>query len=247
MSDISGSYYSEIMRLAPLGYWPLSDIVGSATAADVSGNGRNGTVSGSVTFGEPSLLKGDIRPSALFGGNSTDYVALPTTGLPSNGAPITMMIWLQSPFVPPYAGNYPTPLNFGTRSATQETNFYFNGDNQQLAVGNFGLIDVFSSLPVIANHVYFLVATNNGTTTHFYCYDATANISDVQIAAVALRLAYGYATIGTNITAALPFNGYAACAAFLGSVLTADQIARLYHVGSNAGILRHGRSFGRMV
>ena len=62
------------LSLAPVAYWKLDDPVGSTTAADSSGNGYTLTVSGTVTFGEPSVVPSDSETSAK-GDGSTGYLS----------------------------------------------------------------------------------------------------------------------------------------------------------------------------
>lgn len=56
-----GSLATEIAALSPVGYWKLNETSGT-TATDSSGNGRNGTYSGSYTL------------AAVTGGDGDDYV-----------------------------------------------------------------------------------------------------------------------------------------------------------------------------
>jgi Concanavalin A-like lectin/glucanases superfamily len=57
-STPQSSVYTVAVSLTPEGYWQLADAAGSTTAADSSGNGSNGTVSGGVTFGAAGPLQG---------------------------------------------------------------------------------------------------------------------------------------------------------------------------------------------
>jgi hypothetical protein len=60
-----------VKTIAPanlIAYWPLSDLVGSTTAADESGNGRTGACT-AVTFGQQGI--GDGRRAASFDGSTS--------------------------------------------------------------------------------------------------------------------------------------------------------------------------------
>ena len=73
-------YADEVMADGPNGYWRLGESLGSITAADATGHGHNGTVTGGVTFGLPGLPGphgGDM--AALFDG-STGRIMVPNTG-----------------------------------------------------------------------------------------------------------------------------------------------------------------------
>lgn len=64
--------YSQTVRNdAPLGYWRLAEATG-ATANDASGNGRNGTYSGTVTRAATGLLTSDTNRAVMFAGGNVD-------------------------------------------------------------------------------------------------------------------------------------------------------------------------------
>lgn len=72
----ASSYYDLVMSHSPLGYWRLGETSGT-TAADISGNGRNGTYTGTYTLNRPSLIPSDTANGALGCGASTGYVNVP--------------------------------------------------------------------------------------------------------------------------------------------------------------------------
>lgn len=71
------SYSSEVLADSPLLYWKLDETSGT-TAADSSGNGRNGTHTAGPTVGQPSLLASGAGFSAAYGGdiNGSGYTTL---------------------------------------------------------------------------------------------------------------------------------------------------------------------------
>lgn len=68
-----------IMSLKPLAYWPLNDPAGSLVAKDITGNGFNGTVTGSVTFGSAGLTSFGETSALLTGGYITAPIAVNMT------------------------------------------------------------------------------------------------------------------------------------------------------------------------
>src|SRR5262245_45056441 len=60
------NFAAEVLADGPIGFWRLGEAPGSVTAADSSGNGNNGSCSGTITFGEPGFHGGDT--AALFAG-----------------------------------------------------------------------------------------------------------------------------------------------------------------------------------
>jgi hypothetical protein len=77
-STPQSSVYTVALSLTPAGYWQLDDSAGSTTASDSSGNGNNGTVTGSVSFGQSGPLQGGS--TASFSGTASI-----TTGLDLSG------------------------------------------------------------------------------------------------------------------------------------------------------------------
>jgi hypothetical protein len=61
------SYSSVVLGDNPGGYWPLNETSGR-TATDQSGNGNNGTYSGTYTLGQTGLLAASTDTCVNFGG-----------------------------------------------------------------------------------------------------------------------------------------------------------------------------------
>lgn len=237
MNAISESYYSEIMRLNPLRYYRLGELSGT-TAYDSSAQAQNGTINGGVTLGQPGLIK-DANGAMLFNG-STGYISGPGTSLPTGANTWSMAIWFQ---IASQLNSYQIPIGFGTSSTASASNvaLYFNADGT-FHVGFYGAGDVAGTVPSL-NVPHCACATYDGATLRLYQQGmqtgASAAAGALGSGNVVLAIAptFGYGLFAGVLDEAI-INGYA---------LSSDQIARLYHVGSNAGILRHSRSFGRMV
>jgi hypothetical protein len=89
------TFDATVSALTPLGWWKLNDAVNATTAADSSGNSNTGTVHGTVTFGQSSLIP--TNPSgtgALFDG-STGYISLPNASVPATGGAMSIMATFQ--------------------------------------------------------------------------------------------------------------------------------------------------------
>lgn len=94
-APVSSGYFDLVMSLAPLGYWRLGETSGT-TAADSSGNGRNGTYTGTYTLNRPSLIPSDLVNAAL-GCNGTGYVNVPPgTTIPVAGKTLLVSIKMNS-------------------------------------------------------------------------------------------------------------------------------------------------------
>jgi Uncharacterized conserved protein (DUF2163)/Phage conserved hypothetical protein BR0599 len=86
------TYSSLVLQAKPLCYLRMNETTGT-TAHDSSGNGNNGTISGPVTLGQPSLIVGDASSkSFLFNPSGGDgQVALNSMSAPNGGrAPLSI-------------------------------------------------------------------------------------------------------------------------------------------------------------
>jgi hypothetical protein len=81
-------------RSALIAYWPVLEASGT-TAKDLSGNGRNGTITG-VDLAQPGI--GDGRTAGYFDGTN-DYINIHSAGLNTafNGQEGTVGLWLKVP------------------------------------------------------------------------------------------------------------------------------------------------------
>jgi hypothetical protein len=94
--DTSTSPYEAfVLSLKPAGYWRLGEAKGP-TAADSSGNKRDGEYHGAFKFHQPGALKDDKNTSVLLEGKS--YVEIPSNKAFSiSDKGLTVEVWLQIP------------------------------------------------------------------------------------------------------------------------------------------------------
>lgn len=88
-SAVALTYFDAVMQYAPVGYWRLGELTGT-TAADSSGNGRDGTYTGTYTLNQPSLIPSDTANGAL-GCNGTGLVDMTT---PAGTFQLTGWTWI---------------------------------------------------------------------------------------------------------------------------------------------------------
>jgi uncharacterized repeat protein (TIGR01451 family) len=74
---------TQILADHPAGFWRLGDPVGSATAADASGNGLTGAVDAGVSLGQPGAVGGDTAASFIGSGAAVAVGASPLLELTS--------------------------------------------------------------------------------------------------------------------------------------------------------------------
>ncbi len=237
------SFLLTLLSYNPVAYWPLSDPVGTTTAQDISGSGDNGTVSGSVTFGEP----GDIaafpnETSALFDG-STGHIT--SVDSPSITTEFTFAI-----LALPQGGGASGNQDLIAQRSGFNANMISVGNNSD---GTFSYgISVYNganSYSFEATHRpfdgkwHFLVFTYAPTVGGTLYLDGTAIITTAwtgnpSLGAVAFTL--GGDSIGY-------YKGNLAMAAYTLSVLTQSQITALYNALSATGSLVEKWTRGGLV
>jgi len=205
----------------PTGWWKLADTVGSATAADSSGNGYTGTVNGGVTFGETGPIVGTPADTAALFDGSSGYIET-TTSVPMDlvTGPLTFIAWVKLHSYPAaeglIVGNY---ANVGVSV----------NSSGQLQAWLDGIATPTSTVMSTGSwHFISLVYTGAGSTTRTLYLDGVAIDSETDSTAID-------ATADLSIGAQEGFSGYStyfpgdiAEVALFPSALTATQIAELY-------------------
>lgn len=229
----TGAYYSLVMRYNPAAYWPMNDPAGTTAALDATGSSLDvWKQAGTITFGQPSLQSGSpSSTSAQFDGTAS-YLLRSTTPLTSTTGNNTMAAWIK-PTTVPQAG---CVVQIGGSSG----GYGFEIDNS--AGGSGALITQFSrgvgfinsGFSVTAGTTYFVVVTDDGTSVRFYINGSLFSTLGRQgVNAINQQVSIGAFTNGAFSRF---FAGNIAHVSLHGSVLTADQIKRLYQAGISAGI-----------
>jgi hypothetical protein len=164
---VGSSYSAAVLADSPVGYWRLGEGSG-ITAADASGNGRNGTYTNGVTLGSAGALAGDTDTAATFDG-SDDYVALPLDAAFNITGDLTIEAWI-------------LPASISASAATGHIfGGYQNGGSfpgYALAIGNTVPFQALSfwdgtawraaTTLLTANTWYHVAVSVSGTTATFY-------------------------------------------------------------------------------
>jgi hypothetical protein len=99
---VDGTYLSQVLQDGPAGFWRLDETGAASPAADASGNGRSGTYSGGVTFGQPGATAGGTAVG--YDGSSGATTIPDASPLRLNGA-FTIEFWAKmSSFVNTWPG-----------------------------------------------------------------------------------------------------------------------------------------------
>lgn len=227
----------QIMNLSPVGYWPLSvaDVSGT-TVFDRSGNGRNGTTTGSPTMNRVFL---DGRSYMDFDG-SDDLVSIADAAALSPEAGASGLL---------------TVMCFGMRDITHGNIAFMMTKG---ASGQYEYDLGISATNIVFGQCYTLAGTGSGTTDtviavgvsqwhHFACtYDKAANSQKmywngalVASSAIAITAADGGGPLQFGRRAdggGVFFNGAIAHGALFSTALTLAQINSIAQAGLRSGV-----------
>ena len=94
-SPYGSSFETQVAALSPKAWYKLGEIPGSTTAADSSGNGYTGTVTGAVNFGQPGPFPYLTTVSGFNTNASSGYITSNTTV--TGTANVSMGAWFNMP------------------------------------------------------------------------------------------------------------------------------------------------------
>lgn len=221
------AYAATVLADAPLDYYRLDEASGTSVQ-DLGSLAQNGTTHAAPTQGVAGLLTGDPDTCYTFASASSQYVALPTSGLPTGAAafsieawikfaanPVTVatIVWLGASFPNKVAWVYldtSGKLNFSTDSATVLTT------TAALTTG-------------VAHHV---VATYDGANMRLYV-DGALSVGPTA-ETFAITYSGGGANIGATATPNQFWNGQIDEVALYGAALSAARVTAHYTNGTTA-------------
>jgi glucose/arabinose dehydrogenase/PKD repeat protein len=214
-----GNYVDAVLPDAPIGYWRLGETSGT-TAADSSGNGRNGTFQTGYTLGATSLTIG-TNPAVTFSGGS---VLLPANVNPWSGD-FTIEAWAKPANSSSYAAVFQREVYNanGFRFGQQANRWAFwtseSGGNILLA-NNPGTL--------AAGQTDHIVVTRSGSTFRLYVNGIEVGNSGGTYVAPTGGGAIG--AVGGG-----PFSGVIDEVAVYGTALSASRILAHYNAGTPSG------------
>jgi hypothetical protein len=154
------SYAQRILADNPTGYWRLGEASG-LTAADSSGHGYAGTITGGVTLAQPGAIASDT--AALFNG-TTGYISVPHAAPLAPTADFSVEAWVR------FSGS--TPLDIINHYGAGNFKGFFFAASESLADGRLELWTGngwFRGTRVINDgQWHHVAATITGTTARIY-------------------------------------------------------------------------------
>jgi len=220
------SYSSEVLADSPVGYWRLEETTG-ATAADSSGNARDGTYTGSPTLGVPGALAISTNKATTFNG-TTQYVAISDAAAFS--IPTTNLFSVEAWFRTTATGAVRNIVSKVT-AANFEWSMFINGAPAinflvYNAAGG-GSNSLQGPASVVANTWYHVVATVNASTNAMILYINGVQV-DTNTNTQILANGTSPVNIGRRPDGTSLFNGSVDEVAIYPTVLSAARVAAHY-------------------
>lgn len=214
-AQATGGYSGAVLADSPALYYRLDEGSGP-TAADSSGNGRNGTYGSGLTFGISGALLTDTD-SAVAGSRSGTVVTVGASGLPSGGAARTFEAWFQTA-----EGRFQDLVDYGDFDLALA-----NGN--QIFLRNSSDHSLNTPYSVIDNRWHYLAASYDGAGT------LTIYLDGQQLGTIGFSLntsTSGSFLVGNGVSA--PFNGGLDEVAMYPSALTAARLGQHWAAGVGA-------------
>lgn len=218
------AYFLQILRDTPVAYWRLGETSGTV-AVDASGNGRDGTYSGTVPKSIAGLLTGDVDPAQSFINQIADFVEIAHDAA-FNAAIISVEVWVKATSASASGGIFEK-----TVGGVVNTQFllFQEGSWKWRIICAEGL-SVTIDTPLVTGAVTHLVATYDGSNMRLY-KDGVLVAGPTAVGAI--RTGTGVSFIGKLGSGVYAFNGVIDEVAVYNYALSPTQIAKHYIEGTN--------------
>jgi hypothetical protein len=212
-------YVREVLLDAPTAYYRLNETASTQLAADSSGNGRNGTYSGGITFSQPDPITDDVDGAVLLNG-STGFVLTAGQNPAVAGGTFSAEVWFKI-------------LNNTTDQYLIDARDINRSEGWALTITNAGFLAFAgltgaSSTPGVVDdgNWHQAVVTFDGTNGRLYLDGALADGPD----AMTVGAANFFELIGSLYAGAAAqfWNGSVDEVSFYSTVLSASRVATHY-------------------
>lgn len=232
----------QIMALSPAGYWPLtSDTVSGTTVRDLSGNGRNGTTSGS-----PAMNRTLLGKTCMDFDGTDDFISIPDANAWTvDGTGISMFLFSQADAL---FGGAQLFRSFMGKDVNQDA----GGEWAWYASVTPDSKPVFSLFNSARNAVYLsgtYGTTMSLTAMEFQTVTITTAAVNIYVNAVLVNtITTTSGTVAANGTDALEigrsgvssnssFDGAMTHVAVIPGIITPTQIANVYRAGLRSSVV----------
>ncbi len=217
------SYAGVVRADAPVGWWRLGELSGTAAANQTGGSA--GAYAGGVTLNQASLLATDATDKAAAFNGSSGRVSVPSSAALQLTRTFSLEAWIKPTSLPA------TGVFRSVMTKAESYSLQFNGPRLEFTVMQSGTRRRLQTPTgaIAAGGTYHVVGTFDGSTQRLY-------VNGVQVASVALS---GVATTNTNALyvgswdgASEFFNGTIDEPAVYNATLSAAQVAAHYRAGT---------------
>jgi len=231
------TYIDQVLADSPILFLPFKELSGT-TAEDISGNNRDGTISG-ATLGATGLLSGEPDTSFDFDG-SNDYVRLADAAWLDFSGDVTIEAWCEPDSISSSSG---AQFLWGRHQGAthgRHTRLRFNDQQPQFSVYVGGSVYIARASDVTAGSIYHVVGTYDSTSGDVRVY-VNGNVGTVEQPTVSGGGSIDSSTqpvyIGANVddptsTAKEFFDGLIGNVAVFDSVLSTSRISAHYSAGT---------------
>jgi hypothetical protein len=224
----TSAYPAAIMADGALAYYRLGELTGTI-ADDISGSGYNGTLHGTVTLNQASLITHASTDAAMKFDGSTAYISLPTGVTQTGNSTWTLEAWVKINAFPGTGANG-TIVWFGTKSNQESAALKVVGVTG--GNGAFVLSTYFGDIQssnVSLNTIYHVVGTYDQSSTRLYVNGSLA----AGPTAFTVNIVTNYAGIGATDAATTSeyFNGTIDEVAIYQACLSSTQVANHHTIG----------------
>lgn len=224
------SYSSEVLARSPYGYWRHGEASGT-TAADSSGNARDGTYTNGPTLGTTGLLTGDSDTAVTYASASSQRMNVPDDNGLDGLTTFTIVALIKPTTV---TG---TPMIVGRDVNSGGRSFHFRLGSSKLVFTRIpgSTVNATSATTLVANTQYHVAAVYDGTDIRLYidgALDGTPAACTGSMGTSTTDLQIAHRRSSTTGAPVDFYNGVLDEVAVFTTALSASDIAALYAAAS---------------
>lgn len=200
-----------------------------ANAYDLGGAGQTASYVGSPTLSVAGAISGDTDTAISLNG-TTQYVSIPTTGLPSGSAAFSLICWVKITANP--TTNTRSVIFIGTSAASNEAAAIGINTSGQPVGFLWGGTNITGAALSLSTWHLLILTYSGGTNGTLTLYVDGASVGTPQTVTAAITYSGGVAQVGNSTSASFSFlPGSVDEAAIAGVALSSAQVTAIYNAG----------------
>lgn len=231
VASVAIAYSTEVLADSPLTYMKFDETSGT-TAADSSGSSHPGTIAGTPTLNQATVMPAGTGSYQL---NTTAKRVVVANGAWMNTPAFTIEAWI---FIQTLGTSYQAIANRdgGSGTLARGWNLYVTNKKLNAFVGNSGFVptDHVGTTTLVASTAYHTVMTSDGTSVKLYLNGAQegSTVTSDAYANSGNPIEIGASLSGTPSTHSFSLAGLVDHVAYYGTALSAARIAAHYAAAS---------------